>query len=212
MNLLKPEPRHCTICQKKLRSDNLDVYCRAHRNHSPRIKEMHRQYAIKTFEKRRQKWANMSLEERNRYRDINKKSSEKWRKNNKELRLKVRKKWDRDNRGKKNASLQTSRAAPPPHPDYKVYKSPQIVRKIAIEKFGYICQKCGVETKEVDVDHIFPLWLVDRTDWPKCLHYWTDKNLTVLCRPCHIAKSAMESYERAKIKRILEKNARYSKS
>lgn len=57
------------------------------------------------------------------------------------------------------------------------------------------------EPSRWDADHIFPLWLVDRTnaDWRK---YFGAENLQTLCDKCHKAKSAREAAQRAKINRL----------
>lgn len=51
-----------------------------------------------------------------------------------------------------------------------------------------------------EVDHIYPLWLVDRGA-PDALKYWMLVNLQTLCPPCHKLKSAEEAHSRKKIRK-----------
>lgn len=53
----------------------------------------------------------------------------------------------------------------------------------------------------LEVDHEFPLWLVDR-EAPDARRYWGLDNLALRCVDCHKAKTAREAGERAKIKRL----------
>jgi 5-methylcytosine-specific restriction endonuclease McrA len=72
------------------------------------------------------------------------------------------------------------------------------------EAFIY-CEKCGNWTKEFHADHIHPLWLADKTEYPDCLKYWAIGNLSAICIPCHKAKTSREAANRAKITRIQNK-------
>lgn len=62
------------------------------------------------------------------------------------------------------------------------------------------------------IDHIIPLWLVDRTlPFKKLIEYWRIGNLQALCDTCHKAKTAKEAADRAKMKRIQLKQAGYKR-
>lgn len=67
------------------------------------------------------------------------------------------------------------------------------------------CHICGSHGDEWDAEHTHPIWLVDRSDYPVCLAYWSLSNLTTICIPCHKAKTALEAGHRAKVKRIIAK-------
>ncbi len=55
-----------------------------------------------------------------------------------------------------------------------------------------------------EVEHAFPLELVDRTR-PDALKYWQLDNLRTACLPCHKRKTAREAQARAKERRIRRK-------
>ena len=52
----------------------------------------------------------------------------------------------------------------------------------------YTCQDCGCVTRELEVDHITPLWQGGAD---------VDANLQSLCTDCHAAKTAREAGMRA---------------
>lgn len=76
-----------------------------------------------------------------------------------------------------------------------------------------VCAMCGVRcdlygsTRNGDwnVDHIYPLWLVDRTQ-PEAYRYWMPGNLQTLCLEHHKEKSRRDARDRAHIKRLLRKH------
>ncbi len=51
-----------------------------------------------------------------------------------------------------------------------------------------------------ELDHEYPLWLVDRQQ-ADALKYWSINNLATRCCICHKAKTAREAQNRAKVKR-----------
>lgn len=73
--------------------------------------------------------------------------------------------------------------------------------KLLLERDGDKCRKCSINKENYQIDHILPLWLVDREKlgWET---YFTSANLQLLCTPCHSSKTAREASQRAKIKRI----------
>lgn len=56
------------------------------------------------------------------------------------------------------------------------------------------------ETVGFEVDHIVPLWSINR-DAPGALAFWGPTNLQLLCCPCHRAKSRIEAASRAAARR-----------
>lgn len=63
------------------------------------------------------------------------------------------------------------------------------------------CAGCGQTSKDWDVDHIIPLWMVDRED-DDAVFFYMLPNLQTLCERCHKEKSRRESTARAKANRI----------
>lgn len=63
-----------------------------------------------------------------------------------------------------------------------------------------------VEVRAWHGDHDIPLWSVDKSA-PGALRYWMLDNLVTRCEPCHKEKSAAETTQRAKEKRIRDKAA-----
>ena len=74
------------------------------------------------------------------------------------------------------------------------------LRRKVFERDGGRCADCDNVSHPWEVDHIFPLWLVDPRERPR--RYWSLGNLQTLCVPCHINKTAREAKDRAKVKRI----------
>lgn len=70
------------------------------------------------------------------------------------------------------------------------------------------CAQCRGEfkAKTIHAEHIFPLHLVDRTDYPACLRYWSITNLEPVCVDCHKIKTKREVKANAKVKRIVARN------
>ena len=71
-----------------------------------------------------------------------------------------------------------------------------------------VCVVCGrghVLFGSWEADHIYPLWLVDRSQ-PGAWRYWTLDNLQTLCKEHHDAKSKREARDRAHIRRLRAKN------
>lgn len=68
------------------------------------------------------------------------------------------------------------------HPSYRAGK------KIALARSGGACEKCGRSTLALEVDHVVPLsTATSAADYPRLN---APENLSVLCPPCHRAKTA----------------------
>ena len=77
-------------------------------------------------------------------------------------------------------------------------------RRRLIKRDGRICADCQdpeCGNGDLEVDHIVPLWSVDRTR-DDAWKFWLLGNLQLLGRACHKAKSAIEAKQRAKEKRL----------
>jgi len=74
---------------------------------------------------------------------------------------------------------------------------PTAVRHAVISAAGDNCQSCGEATDQWEVDHIFPVHLGGGDEMD---------NLRAICIPCHRAKSARETTERAKADRVRRKH------
>ena len=94
---------------------------------------------------------------------------------------------------------------------YGVVVSRKAQLKALITRDGipaYRCAMCQQITARLEVEHIYPLHLVDRTDYPACLRYWSLSNLELVCDgpECHKAKTAKEAKARAKADRAGKKH------
>lgn len=101
------------------------------------------------------------------------------------------------------------RLPPRPHEcylaDWKLYgvlPNVRAQRKAVFERDGGKCCVCGSTDKPWIYEHIYPLWKVDRLDYPKCLKYWTLEYAETRCVDCAQIKTNAESKDRAKIKRL----------
>lgn len=55
---------------------------------------------------------------------------------------------------------------------------------------------------DYELDHIVPLWSVDRTlPWGELIRFWMLPNLQALCVPCHAEKTAAETTQRAVLRK-----------
>lgn len=98
----------------------------------------------------------------------------------------------------------------PPKPegykaDWKLYgvlATPATQRKALFARDSGVCKLCGSQDKPWIYEHIIPLWLVDRSDYPRCLKYWSLEYGETRCVDCSKPKTKLESKARAKIKRI----------
>lgn len=73
---------------------------------------------------------------------------------------------------------------------------------------GPYCPVAFVATHTWEVDHDFPLWLVDRTKpREEIIKYWMLGNLVTRCISCHKLKSKAETAQRAKGRRIAARAA-----
>lgn len=80
-----------------------------------------------------------------------------------------------------------------------------------LDRDGDKCRICGIKPiGGYEIDHHFPLWLIDR-EKPDYLKYFSPDNLQLVCIPCHKAKTSLEATQRAKIKRILKPKIRKPK-
>lgn len=97
----------------------------------------------------------------------------------------------------------------PYKPDWKKYgvlATSVSQRKALWERDHGICCKCLLDVGQLfEAEHSFPLHLVDRSDYPNCLRYWSISNLETICPKCHKPKSAKERKENAKTKRMARK-------
>lgn len=91
--------------------------------------------------------------------------------------------------------------------DYGVIVNQERLRKLVFKRDGGVCAKCGEVAKEWQADHIYPLWLVDKNDYPNCLKYWSINNAQTVCMSCANKKTTRETKDRAKINRIRRKYA-----
>lgn len=91
------------------------------------------------------------------------------------------------------------------HKNFGVLKTAHAQRKALCARSGLpiYCAKCHKATLSPEAEHVYPLWLVDREDYPACLRFWSISNLEFVCQTCHAPKTAREAKARAKIKRIL---------
>lgn len=94
--------------------------------------------------------------------------------------------------------------------NYDCVSSPGAARYQIWKRDDGVCAVCGVRcdlfgsTRNGDwsVDHIYPLWLVDRSR-PKAWRYWMPWNLQTLCSDHHTEKSRREARARAFVRRQL---------
>ena len=84
---------------------------------------------------------------------------------------------------------------------YKVAAFRDIAGWRVLDRDGGVCAACRQKVVVWEIDHVVPLWSVD-PDEPDAIRYWLIDNLQTLCRPCHKAKTARESAERAKIRQM----------
>lgn len=56
-----------------------------------------------------------------------------------------------------------------------------------------------------EVDHVIPLWKVRTLDAAALVKYFGPDNLQMLCKPCHVAKTAREAGERAHFNAMAKK-------
>jgi len=87
---------------------------------------------------------------------------------------------------------------------YKVAHWGDVRRWAVRQRDGGLCAVCGAADKPWEVDHEYPLHLVDRSD-PFAMRFWMMANLVTLCCDCHKEKSAKEAAARAKIVRLRRK-------
>lgn len=68
--------------------------------------------------------------------------------------------------------------------DSGFYNTPEWkkIRKIIIDKYGYVCMKCGTEDESICVDHIKPL-----SKYPELK--FEENNMQTLCNLCNLIKS-----------------------
>lgn len=94
---------------------------------------------------------------------------------------------------------------PPPSPCFAILlKTSRQQRAACVEAYGRTCGYCGhlFPLAELEAEHIFPLWLVDR-EKPDAWKFWTIDNLRWACKAqCHKQKSRGEAARRAKMKRL----------
>jgi hypothetical protein len=77
---------------------------------------------------------------------------------------------------------------------------------------GWFCP-VDAGTIEYQVDHIVPLWSLDRSlPWDSLIHYWLPGNLWPLCTRCHKAKTKREARQRADLKRLDEKQGVFARA
>ena len=83
-----------------------------------------------------------------------------------------------------------------------------LVRWAVFHRDKGVCAVCGLtdpnENGDWEADHIYPLWLVDRSS-PEAWRCWALENLQTLCAEHHTEKSRSEARARAYIKRQLRK-------
>lgn len=63
----------------------------------------------------------------------------------------------------------------------------QVIRNRILERDEYTCQKCGIVSLHLEVDHIIPLHLGGADN---------DENRQALCKKCHRKKTKTEIKER----------------
>lgn len=83
---------------------------------------------------------------------------------------------------------------------------PEAVYVIHDAEFGWMSRRAAFSAVEriplFELDHIRPLWSVDRAD-PEAWRFWQPENAQTLCDACHLAKTQEEAGRRAKVKRIV---------
>lgn len=87
-----------------------------------------------------------------------------------------------------------------------------VARDVYANKDGVIFVPCAAcksirPAHDIEADHIFECWLVDRAAHPECLRFWSIENLQPLGKSCgcHKRKSAENTKARAKIARLQKK-------
>ena len=94
--------------------------------------------------------------------------------------------------------------------NFSTVSSPGGARFVLWERDGGVCAVCGVRCDlfgstrngNWSADHIYPLWLVDRSQ-PEAYRYWMPENLQTLCAKHHTEKSRSEARARAYVRRQL---------
>ena len=97
--------------------------------------------------------------------------------------------------------------------NYDCVSSPGAARYQIWKRDDGVCAACGVRCDlfgstrngNWSVDHIYPLWLVDRSQ-PGAYRYWMPDNLQTLCLAHHAEKTKREARDRAHIRRLRAKN------
>lgn len=59
----------------------------------------------------------------------------------------------------------------------------QRMRASVLDRDGYTCQHCGASNTALHIDHVKPRYI-----WPDLT--WEPSNITTLCKPCHLKKTA----------------------
>ena len=74
-------------------------------------------------------------------------------------------------------------------------------RRIVFERDHGACAKCGTVSRDWELDHVVPLWSVDR-DAPGALAFWQLANMQTLCPLHHKEKTAAEAGQRSGARKI----------
>lgn len=74
-----------------------------------------------------------------------------------------------------------------------------------VAKNGGICEKCGIETSYLTIDHIVPVSILEMLDETGLAIYEDEQNFEFLCSPCNKFKGNKIDKRNKKTKIILEK-------
>lgn len=115
--------------------------------------------------------------------------------------------------------------------DYKLHAFPDAQKRFVRKRDGEVCSACGgaplawrrvtstgwnwdrdlqcnapyCELERIvalELEHTTPLWSVQHLEPRERIRFYGPENLTLMCEPCHDAKTAREAGERAKDKRL----------
>lgn len=78
--------------------------------------------------------------------------------------------------------------------------SPAFAKGQLLALHGAVCWTCGRQDPAVELEHARPLWALTEEERAE-LRWWLPFNLTLMCPPCHRAKSRAEAAERAALRR-----------